>query len=293
MKSLYIVDGHSHIFRAYHAVGYLSTSKGVPSHAVLILSTHAVEADPRGAAGLPRHRARPARPDVPRRACSPTTRPRARRCPTTSPASCPTCGGCSRRCARRSSRCPASRPTTCWPRWSSRRSQLPDLDVVVVSGDKDLLQLVGPRVRVLSVLGRTGERVMYDEAKVRERWGVEPAQIADVLALMGDCDRQHPRRQGRRREDRGEADQPVRLGRPPLREPARWSAASCARRWPPAASRRCSRASWPLLARSGAGRRSTSRRSAGSSRTGRSCAGSGWRWSSRGSSRSCRPRRSR
>ena len=38
-RSLYIVDGHSHIFRAYHAVGYLSTSKGVPSHAVLILST--------------------------------------------------------------------------------------------------------------------------------------------------------------------------------------------------------------------------------------------------------------
>jgi len=27
---------------------------------------------------------------------------------------------------------------------------------------------------------------VYDEAKVRERWGVEPAQIADVLALMGD-----------------------------------------------------------------------------------------------------------
>ena len=38
-RSLYIVDGHSHIFRAYHAVGYLSTSRGVPSHAVLILST--------------------------------------------------------------------------------------------------------------------------------------------------------------------------------------------------------------------------------------------------------------
>src|SRR5256714_9326140 len=61
-----------------------------------------------------------------------------------------------------------------------------DLDIVVVSGDKDLLQLVGPRVRVLSVLGRTGERIVYDEAKVRKRWGVEPAQIPDVLALMGD-----------------------------------------------------------------------------------------------------------
>src|SRR5439155_1554381 len=39
---------------------------------------------------------------------------------------------------------------------------------------------------VLSVAGRTGEPVLYDEAKVRERWGVEPGQIADVLALMGD-----------------------------------------------------------------------------------------------------------
>src|SRR5256884_3844358 len=63
----------------------------------------------------------------------------------------------------------------------------PDLEVVIVTGDKDLLQLVGPRVRVLSVSGRTGEPVLYDEAKVRERWGVEPGQIADVLALMGDA----------------------------------------------------------------------------------------------------------
>ena len=39
MSSFYVVDGHSHLFRAYHAIGYLSTSKGVPSHAVLILST--------------------------------------------------------------------------------------------------------------------------------------------------------------------------------------------------------------------------------------------------------------
>jgi DNA polymerase-1 len=61
------------------------------------------------------------------------------------------------------------------------------LEIVIVTGDKDLLQLVGPRVRVLSVLGRTGEKIVYDEAKVRERWGVEPGQIADVLALMGDA----------------------------------------------------------------------------------------------------------
>src|SRR5205085_2472927 len=67
------------------------------------------------------------------------------------------------------------------------RALAADQDVVIVTGDKDRLQLVGPRVRVLSVLGRTGERIVYDEAKVRERWGVEPPQIADVLALMGDA----------------------------------------------------------------------------------------------------------
>ncbi|MBI1845922.1 MAG: ribonuclease HI, partial [Candidatus Rokubacteria bacterium] len=38
-RTFYVVDGHSHIFRAYHAVGYLSTSKGVPSTAVLVLSS--------------------------------------------------------------------------------------------------------------------------------------------------------------------------------------------------------------------------------------------------------------
>src|SRR5439155_233501 len=39
VKTLYVVDGHSQLFRAYHAVGYLSTSKGIPTQAVLILST--------------------------------------------------------------------------------------------------------------------------------------------------------------------------------------------------------------------------------------------------------------
>ena len=34
-----------------------------------------------------------------------------------------------------------------------RTRELADLDVVLVTGDKDMLQLVGPRVRVLSMLG--------------------------------------------------------------------------------------------------------------------------------------------
>jgi 5'-3' exonuclease len=60
------------------------------------------------------------------------------------------------------------------------------VEVVLVTQDKDALQLVGPRVRVMSLAGRAGERVTFDEAKVEERWGVAPDRIPDLLALTGD-----------------------------------------------------------------------------------------------------------
>lgn len=53
--------------------------------------------------------------------------------------------------------------------------------VVVASGDKDLLQLVSPRVSVRAPTQR------YDtEQAVVERWGIGPAFIGDMLALAGD-----------------------------------------------------------------------------------------------------------
>ncbi|MGJ3265350.1 MAG: DNA polymerase I [Salinarimonas sp.] len=65
-------------------------------------------------------------------------------------------------------------------------------DVLIVSADKDLMQLVGPKVRFFDfesgIKGKPGYRPErdLDEAAVTERWGVPPKQIADVLALMGD-----------------------------------------------------------------------------------------------------------
>src|SRR5262245_35161528 len=59
--------------------------------------------------------------------------------------------------------------------------------VVVVSGDKDLLQLVDEGVLVLNP-GREGMgATLYDRAKVEEKWGVPPERIVDVLALVGDA----------------------------------------------------------------------------------------------------------
>ncbi|MFZ5800954.1 MAG: 5'-3' exonuclease, partial [Candidatus Omnitrophota bacterium] len=58
-----------------------------------------------------------------------------------------------------------------------------DLQVLIISGDKDILQLVGKRVRVFNP-GKDGG--VFDEKKVLEAFGVEPKQIRDLLALMGD-----------------------------------------------------------------------------------------------------------
>jgi 5'-3' exonuclease len=58
----------------------------------------------------------------------------------------------------------------------------PDCTVAIVSADKDLLQLVNDRVHAISV--RDGSTV--DAAAVKAKFGVEPAQMTDYLALVGD-----------------------------------------------------------------------------------------------------------
>jgi DNA polymerase-1 len=60
------------------------------------------------------------------------------------------------------------------------------LEVVVVSADKDLLQLVTDEVLVLNP-GREGTgATRYDRPAVESKWGVPPERIVDVLALVGD-----------------------------------------------------------------------------------------------------------
>lgn len=186
MKKFYVVDGHSQLFRAYHAVGYLSTSKGVPTQAVLILSTMLWKL------------IREEQPDylaVAWDAPGPTFRDELSAEYKATRAAMPDDLVRQLPYVRRLFEAlgipvleaPGFEADDILATLVERALALPDVDVVIVTGDKDLLQLVGPRVRVLSVSGRTGEPILYDEAKVRERWGVAPGQIAEVLALMGDA----------------------------------------------------------------------------------------------------------
>src|SRR5256886_2860538 len=63
------------------------------------------------------------------------------------------------------------------------------LQVVIVSGDKDFYQLIGPRIALLNP-GRGGpvavEEHWVDETNASERLGVPPERVTDYLALVGD-----------------------------------------------------------------------------------------------------------
>jgi DNA polymerase-1 len=66
----------------------------------------------------------------------------------------------------------------------ARQAEEAGLEVVVVSSDKDMLQLVGGGI---SMLNPMKDDEWYDAAKVKEFLGVEPSQVADLLALKGDA----------------------------------------------------------------------------------------------------------
>ena len=57
--------------------------------------------------------------------------------------------------------------------------------VLVASGDRDTFQLVSAKTTVLFPQ-RGGEMVRMDPAAVRERYGVEPREVPDFIALRGD-----------------------------------------------------------------------------------------------------------
>ena len=68
----------------------------------------------------------------------------------------------------------------------TRQAREEGIDVMVVTGDRDAYQLVGPGIRVMSTSRGITETKIYDEAAVEERYGVPPALITDLMGLRGD-----------------------------------------------------------------------------------------------------------
>jgi DNA polymerase I len=179
----FVVDGPGFLYRAYHALPYLSNSKGQATHAVRGVSTMllkllreenpayaAVAWDPPGPTfreeKLPSYKeTRPGMPDDLRSQIILVKRVfEALRLPLLE--------------------VPGFEADDVLGTLVDRmRSEA--VEMVLVTADKDMLQLVGPGVRVLSTNVR-GEPIWFDDEAVTAKWGVGPKQIPDLLALMGD-----------------------------------------------------------------------------------------------------------
>lgn len=64
----------------------------------------------------------------------------------------------------------------------ARQAEQAGYDVVIVTGDKDMFQLLTPHVRIYDPV----KNKWSGEAECRERFGVEPARVVEVMGLMGD-----------------------------------------------------------------------------------------------------------
>ncbi len=64
----------------------------------------------------------------------------------------------------------------------TKRAEREGYQVTIVSGDKDLMQLISPNVKMLDTL----KNRLFGEKEVIEKFGVEPKRVVEVMALMGD-----------------------------------------------------------------------------------------------------------
>jgi len=75
---------------------------------------------------------------------------------------------------------------------AAQAAKIKNLGTIIVSGDRDMLQLVSDRVKVYAPVKGLSEAKLYDEKAVLEKWGVLPSQVPDLKALMGDPSDNYP-----------------------------------------------------------------------------------------------------
>jgi len=64
----------------------------------------------------------------------------------------------------------------------AKKGEMEGLDVTIVTGDKDIFQVVGPNIRTYDTM----KDKVYEERDVIERFGVGPDKVVEVMGLMGD-----------------------------------------------------------------------------------------------------------
>lgn len=65
--------------------------------------------------------------------------------------------------------------------------QYPEIEAIILSGDLDVLQLVGKNTKTYTFKKGISETTVYDEKAIKERYGILPGQLVDFKALKGDA----------------------------------------------------------------------------------------------------------
>src|SRR5688572_11374014 len=68
----------------------------------------------------------------------------------------------------------------------TRRCKEEGLEVILVTGDRDILQLVGDKVSVIMTRRGISDVIRYDTPTVLERYGITPEKWIDFVALKGE-----------------------------------------------------------------------------------------------------------
>ncbi len=184
MKRLFLIDGHGLAYRAFFAIKGLSNSRGEPTNAVYGFTTILLKLIREE---NPQYLAIAFDSDKPtfRHALYPEYKAHRERMPTELRFQIPII----RRLVSA-----FNIPWFCKDGYEAddllgtmTRSMRDEVDeVIIVTGDKDMLQLVSPNVKILTTKHGLSEIVSYDEKKVVERFGVPPSLVVDVLGLSGD-----------------------------------------------------------------------------------------------------------
>ncbi len=67
-----------------------------------------------------------------------------------------------------------------------------DVEVIIVSGDRDLMQLVNEQVKLCTPIVGLTNNVLYNATMVEEKFGITPAQFVGYKALIGDASDNYP-----------------------------------------------------------------------------------------------------
>jgi len=74
----------------------------------------------------------------------------------------------------------------------NQKSKIKNLEVVIVTGDRDLMQLVSDKIKLFMPTRGLSEGEIVGEKEVKERMGITPRQIVDYKGLVGDASDNYP-----------------------------------------------------------------------------------------------------